>query len=285
MPEPALLASLAPAACGVLLALAAAPSGRRPVAAEWLRRRSMSSLPAAAREGVEAMPLAAARGWLGLRLEAAGWRREPAEFLLLAGLLGVGTGLAGLLLGILAGSPAAALALAVSAGLAGPAVALVRLLSAARARTDRLNAEVPVVLDLVTLELSSGASAAAALGRVLARLECDLADDLNRLLIAAQLSTTQPFDGALTAYAERRGMPALATLAGILAAGREYGAGVQPGVRALALDQRRAQRRAVIAAGRRCLNRVLIPAAVGVLLPFMAILLFPAVATLAVSLH
>jgi hypothetical protein len=75
-------------------------------------------------------------------------------------------------------------------------------------------------------------------------------------------------------------MPAVASLATILAASREYGTGVVQGVRALATDLRRAQRRALIAHSRRALNHVLLPAAVGVLLPFLAILMFPAVTAL-----
>jgi hypothetical protein len=69
-------------------------------------------------------------------------------------------------------------------------------------------------------------------------------------------------------------------LAATLAASREYGTGVAHGARALAADLRRAQRRELIAHSRRALNHVLFPAAIGVLLPFLAILLFPAVTAL-----
>src|SRR5713101_923237 len=49
---------------------------------------------------------------------------------------------------------------------------------------------------------------------------------------------------------------------------------------ALATDLRRSQRRDLIEHSRRALNHVLLPAAVGVLLPFLAVLMFPAVTAL-----
>jgi hypothetical protein len=69
-------------------------------------------------------------------------------------------------------------------------------------------------------------------------------------------------------------------MAMILGLSRDYGSGVGQGIRALAADLRRARRRRVIELSRGALNKVLIPAAVGILLPFMAVLLFPAVAVL-----
>ena len=93
------------------------------------------------------------------------------------------------------------------------------------------------------------------------------------------------FEARLTRYAQELRLPALATLATIIAASREYGTGVAPGVRALAADLRQSQRRELIAHSRRALNHVLFPAAIGVLLPFLCILLFPAVTTLQRSLR
>ncbi|HEX6547241.1 MAG TPA: hypothetical protein VF134_00685, partial [Candidatus Dormibacteraeota bacterium] len=69
----------------------------------------------------------------------------------------------------------------------------------------------------------------------------------------------------------------------VLATSRDYGSGVSHGLHAIAVDLRRAQRRELISTSRRALSRVLVPAAVGVLLPFMAVLLYPAVTTLARS--
>jgi hypothetical protein len=57
------------------------------------------------------------------------------------------------------------------------------------------------------------------------------------------------------------------------------------GVRALAMDLRHAQRRELIAHSRRALNHVLLPAGVGVLLPFLGVVMFPAVTALQRNLH
>ena len=104
-------------------------------------------------------------------------------------------------------------------------------------------------------------------------------------LIGSRVAGSASLDGRLAALGDRLGLPALHSLAMILGLSRDYGSGVGEGVRALAADLRRARRRRVIEVSRAALNRVLIPAAVGVLLPFMAILLFPAVAVLVRSLR
>jgi pilus assembly protein TadC len=119
-----------------------------------------------------------------------------------------------------------------------------------------------------------------ALGSVTVEVQCQLASDLRRLLIASQVAGSATFEARLIEYSERVEIRAIGTLATILAASREYGTGVVHGVRALATDLRRAQRRELIAHSRRALNQVLVPAAVGVLLPFLAILMFPAVTAL-----
>jgi pilus assembly protein TadC len=124
-----------------------------------------------------------------------------------------------------------------------------------------------------------------ALGSVAMQVQGDLATDLRRLLIASQLTGSASFESRLVEYSERLESPAIGSLATILASGREYGTGVVQSVRTLAADLRRAQRRELIAHSRRALNHVLLPAAVGVLLPFLAVLMFPAVTTLQRSLR
>ena len=56
-------------------------------------------------------------------------------------------------------------------------------------------------------------------------------------------------------------------------------------MRALASDLRHAQRRDLIAHSRKALNHVLLPAGVGVLLPFLAVVMFPAVTALQRDLY
>ena len=138
-------------------------------------------------------------------------------------------------------------------------------------------------LELMSLELSGGNSPHGAIAAVTARTDGELSRELRRLLAAASVSSAGSFESRLAVLATRLDLPPLAALAAVMATSRDYGSGVSHGVRALAVDLRRAQRREVIATSRRALTRVLLPAGVGVLLPFMAILLFPAVTTLAES--
>ncbi len=147
-------------------------------------------------------------------------------------------------------------------------------------RRKRLTRELAPLLELFVLELGGGGSALSALGSVTMQLEGELAVELRRLLIASQVSGSASFESRLRAYGDRMQIAPLGSLATILTASREYGTAVTQGVRALAADLRRTQRRELIAHSRRALNHVLFPAAIGVLLPFLAILLYPAVTAL-----
>jgi len=279
-------AALAAGGCATLAVLAAGGGRRLPEAAAWLQRRraptggkSQRSLPAAWR---------AHHTWVGLRervdslLARAGWHETPERFVTLAVAAAGAAGLAGAGLGGLR-DPATAAALG-ALGLAGGAfLAWQRLLGAARARRGRLLAELAPTLELMSLELSGGNSPHGAIAAVTARTDGELSRELRRVLAAASVSGSGSFEARLATLADRLDLPPLAALAAVMATSRDYGSGVGHGVRALAVDLRRAQRRHVIATSRRALTRVLLPAGVGVLLPFMAILLFPAVTALAAS--
>jgi len=157
--------------------------------------------------------------------------------------------------------------------------ALRRRVGAGR-RRERLLGQLVPLLELVSLELSGGAPPMLALEGVLARSRSELAAELRLQLIGSRVAGSAAFDARVAALGERLGLPALQSLAMILGLSRDYGSGVGQGVRALAADLRRARRRRLIEISRGALNRVLIPAAVGILLPFLAILLFPAVSVL-----
>src|SRR5258708_16081713 len=108
------------------------------------------------------------------------------------------------------------------------------------------------------------------------RVQGELANDLRGLLIASHVAGSASFESRLIEYAERLEIPAIGSLAMILAASREYGTGAVQGVRALATDLRRSQRRDLIAHSRPPLNHVLLPPAARVLLPFLAVPMLPA---------
>jgi len=215
-------------------------------------------------------------GWLAAGIERAGWGINPRHLTFV---------LAGLTLG--GGLPAFALApmLAPLGLAAGMGTGLLAMSSAGERRRRRLEGQLVPLLELFTLELSGGGSALSALGSVAVQVEGELATDLRRMLIAAQLAGSSSFEARLIEYSERLRIPAVGTLATILTASREYGTGTGQGVRALATDLRRGQRRELIARSRKALNHVLLPAAFGVLLPFLGILMFPAVSVLQRSLR
>jgi pilus assembly protein TadC len=226
-----------------------------------------------------ALRLREGRAWLARDLERAGLLESPERVTTFAialasclGLLGASAASA-----LPAGTAAVACVGGIVSGLGLPFLAL---RSAINRRRKRLEGELVPLLELFTLELSGGGSPVSALGSVTLQVQGELASDLRRLLIASQVTGSASFESRLVDYSERLQIPAVGSLATILAAAREYGTGAVQGVRALATDLRRAQRRNLIAHSRRALNHVLLPAAVGVLLPFLAVLMFPAVTAL-----
>jgi Flp pilus assembly protein TadB len=261
-----------------LFALAYRPGGID--AGRWLAHRRHAQPPAQmerSRRWLQPLNRLRARDRLVDAFSRAGWKGSPERLMAVALMLCSALTIAGVALG---GPVLGAFGFAVGAG-----TSAMVLRSAIAARRRHLAAELVPLLELFTLELSGGGSALAALGSVTGKVQGELSADVRRLLIAAQVAGSIPFETRLMQYSEQQDIPRLASLATILGASREYGTGVLHGVRALATDLRNAQRRELIAHSRRALNHVLIPAAVGVLLPFLAIVMFPAVTALQQNLH
>jgi Flp pilus assembly protein TadB len=215
---------------------------------------------------VPALPLLLS--WLRMEVERAGWRDTP-ERIGMLGLIAVAAGgLSGATVGSLGGA-VQALTFGLLGAAASAAAGLRVLRQAAAARRSRLLGELAPLLDLLGLELGGGSSPLGAIASVTGRTQGELSSELRSLLAAAAISGGPPFD-----------LPPLCTLASLLATSRDYGSGVAHGVRAISIDLRQAQRREVIAASRRALTRVLVPSAFGVLLPFLGVLLYPAVSAL-----
>jgi tight adherence protein C len=214
--------------------------------------------------------------WLSAGIERAGWSETPERITVMALALALCLAAIGWMI---------APVLAPIGFTAGCVLVLMSLNSAIERRRGRLAGELVPLLELFTLELSGGGSALAALGSVTVQVEGELAADLRRMLIASQVTGSPSFESRLLEYSERVAIPALSSLATVLAASREYGTGTSQGVRALATALRRAQRRELITHSRKALNKVLLPAAIGVLLPFLGVLMFPAVSVLQRSLR
>jgi len=221
---------------------------------------------------------------LAVDLDRAGWRESPERICVFAIALAACLSVLGATT-ISALSTGGAVVTCCTGILAGLGLPIVALRSAIARRRRRLEGELVPLLELFTLELGGGGSAVSSLGSVTMQVQGELAADLRRLLIASQVAGSASFESRLIEYAERLEIPAIGSLAMILAASREYGTGAVQGVRALATDLRRSQRRDLIAHSRRALNHVLLPASVGVLLPFLAVLMFPAVSALQRSLR
>jgi Flp pilus assembly protein TadB len=224
----------------------------------------------------EALHVGVARRRLTRDVKRAGWHETPERVVVMAGALSLCLGV----LGAAVSPPVAILGF-----LAGCATFAAALNAAINRRRRRFSGELVPLLELFTLELSGGGSALAALGSVCVQIESELANDLRRMLIASQVAGSASFEARLIEYADEHEIAALSSLATILAASRDYGTAASQGVRALATDLRRAQRRELIAQSRRALNNVLLPAAVAVLLPFLGVLMFPAVSVLQRSLR
>lgn len=250
------------------------------LAVVMLSRPSMPSIP------LQRVPrFAAAHSWLGENLRRAGWDETPERIAALT--CARAAALAGLALSLafVFGLGAGAVLVAAAGAMAAVGWSAFALRTAIAARRDKLAREFAPLLELFLLELGGGGSALSALGSVTLQLDCELAYELRRLLIASQVAGSASFEIRLTELARDLRLPGLASLATVIVASREYGTGVGPGVRALAADLRHAQRRELIVHSRRALNHVLFPSAVGVLLPFLCILLYPAVTTLHRSLQ
>ena len=277
MIEPLLAELAAASSVGLWVGLAAWPSSDSP-ALDWMRKRGLVPGDGPKRGGVIRRVLAQAH--LGLTVVREGTGRPP-RFRSPEFELGVWAALGALTaaaIAALTGQLGAAFLAAVAGALCGPAGVILRLRWLAAARRARMGLELAPTLELLALELASGAAPLTALAAVAGRSRGELSGELRRLLIAAQIPGGGTFEARLTELADRQRLPALASLAAALGASREYGASCQDAVRVLAQGVRRAQREELIARGRRALNRVLIPAAVGVLLPFLGLLLFPALA-------
>lgn len=269
MPElPIVLAAIAAGALSGGAVMLAQPDGPGAEVGQWMAQ-------VVGRAGAASL-VPTLRGRLARDMGRAGWRESPGRVELKVAAVVLCLALFGS-----AVSPVVGI-LALMGGCAG--FAYVLHASIERRRRRSLGELVPL-LELFTLELSGGGSALSALGSVCVQVESELATDLRRLLIASQVAGSPSFEARLVGYAEEHELAALSSLATILAASRDFGSAAGQGVRALAADLRRAQRRELIAQSRKALNNVLLPAGIAVLLPFLGVLMFPAVSVLQRSLR
>ena len=281
------LGAICSGACFVVAVLAIGDRAEGIDATAWLKRRRHPQRPPSTENPgpwSKALAVTGMHARLVDLVERAGWRESPERLSAfavgLSACLSVLGAASAPMLGLADALVLAGIGLACGLGLCSLAVR-----TAIVSRRRRLAGELIPLLELFTLELSGGGSALSALSTVSTKLQGELATDLRRLLLASQVVGSLPFEARLMRYSEQLDIPAIASLATILAASREYGTGALQGARALATDLRHAQRRELIAHSRRALNHVLLPAGVGVLMPFLAVVMFPAVTALQRNLH
>ncbi len=206
----------------------------------------------------------------GSALSVEGFRTQQ----VLWGLAGVGVGV---VVGIVATGPlsAAFIALAGGGGIVARDVVLQR---AAGRRLARLEAELPVVLEFLTLSLSAGEGILDAIRRVAHVSVGELSGELAR--VVASVSTGLPLAPTLSAVADDLRLPPFTRCVEQIVGALERGSPLAEVLRAQAQDSRRdAKRRLLEIAGRKEVA-MLFPLVFGVLPVTIAFAIFPGLVVL-----
>jgi Flp pilus assembly protein TadB len=163
-----------------------------------------------------------------------------------------------------------------------PPLTGLRLLRSARNRRWVTLAQLPILVDLMALEQSGGGvGARRAMELVVARVRGDGAAILRDCLSRSAASGTPPLDHQLDDRAERLRIPALAACGPVIRLQREEGIATASPFGSLARSLRDRQRDDLTTRGRRALVSMLLPVALCILLPFILIILYPALERLA----
>lgn len=145
------------------------------------------------------------------------------------------------------------------------------LSSRVRARETEMQAEFPVVADLLALAVAAGESPVAGLDRIMRVCHGALADELGR--VVADVRTGAPIATAFDALAARTGVTSIARFAEGLAIAVERGTPLVDVLHAQAADVRETSRRELIEAGGRKEVSMMIPV-VFLILPVTVVFAF-----------
>ncbi|MGH7611078.1 MAG: hypothetical protein ACREN4_03570 [Candidatus Dormibacteria bacterium] len=262
---------------------------RRPTAERWLRERSArrSATEAAPRPWLRQAWVLSLERWLpegirrrwGRRLRIAGLAPEGVGYLVLAACLLVWLALASAAaVGLLPAELAAAVAVVMPLGV------LFELRSRAFRRRAAIRDQLPILVDLMALEQSGGGiGPRAAMEAVVGRLGGEAALVLRGCLIASAAAGTLQLDRQLERAAEELDIDALGSLAVVVRMQREEGVATSAPLGELARGLRDRQRDDLVARGRRALITMLLPVALCILLPFVVIILYPALERLSTA--
>lgn len=289
---------LSAAFLAALAGFLAAAWPRRPTADQWLRRRTLRRSSASrighhrgsgwlslalARIGgsVNRRLPAATRAALSGLLERAGISTEPETMVSLTLLLTVVLASAMLALVVRGLLPASVAVLAV---LAVPLAVAARVVQLAGRRRRAITDQLPILVDLMALEQGGGGvGARTAIELVVNRLSGEAALVLRACLASSAMAGTPQLDRQLEGTAEELGIPALSALAAVVRVQREEGVSASSPLGQLASGLRDRQRDEMLSRGRRALVTMLLPVALCILLPFVIIILYPALARLSTA--
>jgi tight adherence protein C len=157
-----------------------------------------------------------------------------------------------------------------------------QLSTAVRRREERMLAEFPTVAELLALAVTAGEGPVPALERVATTARGELSTELSRML--ADVRAGSPIAAALTAMADRTGLPSLTRFAEGVAVALERGTPLAEVLRAQAQDVRESGRRALMEAGGKKEVAMLVPVVFLVLPVTVVFAVFPSLATLRVGL-
>ncbi|MFE7408276.1 type II secretion system F family protein [Isoptericola sp. NPDC057559] len=221
------------------------------------------------------------------RLDRAGWSESVEAFRarqVVSAALGLAAGLVlALLLAAARGSsPVPLAALVLLCGAVGFVLCDQWLSRAVRRREERMLAEFPTIAELLALAVTAGEGPVPALERVASTARGELSGEISAML--ADVRAGAPIAGALTAMADRTGLPSLTRFAEGVAVALERGTPLADVLRAQAQDVRESGRRALMEAGGRKEVAMLVPV-VFLILPITVVFaVFPSLATLRIGL-
>lgn len=193
-----------------------------------------------------------------------------------------GLGLAVLLAATRGAAVVPLVALVVVAGGCGYATCDQILTLQVRRREERLLAELPTVAELLALAVAAGEGPPAALERVASTARGELAAEIRRTV--AEVRAGAPVTAALTALADRSGLPPLSRFAEGVVVALERGTPLADVLRAQARDVREAGRRSLLEAGGRKEILMMVPVVFLVLPVTVVFAVFPSLVTLRIGL-
>ncbi|GAA1711914.1 type II secretion system F family protein [Isoptericola hypogeus] len=196
--------------------------------------------------------------------------------------LAAGLALALLLAAARGSSPVPLVALVVLSGAVGFVLCDQQLGRAVRRREERMLAEFPTIAELLALAVTAGEGPVPALERVASTARGELSGEISAML--ADVRAGAPIAVALTAMADRTGLPSLTRFAEGVAVALERGTPLAEVLRAQAQDVRESGRRALMEAGGKKEVAMLVPV-VFLILPITVVFaVFPSLATLRIGL-